>query len=247
MLCRWFLTVCSLMNIFSAISLFLKPWATSATISRSRWLSGERSRSRVGGAGGRDCTAGSFVVGDELPDDGRGGVGIQPDFSGVDFADALDEQFGRGLLQNDSGGAQLHRLDEFVLVVGSGENNHAGFVFGDLEALQRGQTVQAGHFQIQQQDIGFMLLQNIEHLATVLGLSYDFEILFQGEQPAESIAEDRMIVRYYDPDLGLGRRSHSGRSIRASTVLSHTLSVRNCRVLLVPSQTSLAGLPGFEF
>ncbi len=46
MLCRWFFTVCSLMNIFSAISLFLNPWATRPTISRSRWLSGERSRAR---------------------------------------------------------------------------------------------------------------------------------------------------------------------------------------------------------
>ena len=224
------------MNIFSAISLFLKPWATSATISRSRWLSGERSRSRVGGAGGRDCIGGSFVVGDELADDGGGGVGIEPDFAGVDFADALDEQFRRGLLQNNSGGPQLHRLDEFVFVVGSGENNHAGFVLGDLKALQRGQAVQAGHLQIQQEDVGFMLLQNIEHLASVLGLRYDFEILFQGEQAAEPIAEDRMIVRYYDPDLGLRRRSQTGRSIRASTVLRHTLSVRHCRDLIVPSQ-----------
>ena len=46
-----------------------------------------------------------------------------------------------------------------------------------------------------------MLLQNIEHLATVLGLSYDFKIFFQGEQEAESIAKDRMIVRHYDPDV----------------------------------------------
>jgi hypothetical protein len=77
-------------------------------------------------------------------------VGVEPDFSGVDFPDALDEQFGRGLFQNNSGGAQFHRLHEFVFIVRSGENNHAGFVFSDLEALQRGQTVQAGHFQIQQ-------------------------------------------------------------------------------------------------
>ena len=48
-----------------------------------------------------------------------------------------------------------------------------------------------------------MLLQNIEDLATVLGLSYDFKILFQGEQAAESIAENRVIVRYYDSNLGL--------------------------------------------
>src|SRR3954468_14354251 len=76
MLCRWFLTVCSLMNIFSAISLFLKPCATSATISRSRWLSGERSRSRPcdedgGGGGGRAFRPGPLRGGG-----GGGGGGV---------------------------------------------------------------------------------------------------------------------------------------------------------------------------
>ena len=45
------------MNIFSAISLFLNPCATSTTISRSRWLSGERSRSRL--------PRGALSIGDE--------------------------------------------------------------------------------------------------------------------------------------------------------------------------------------
>jgi hypothetical protein len=84
-------TVRSLMNIFSAISPFVKPWATKATISRSRWLSGERSRSRGRCRRHRLYGHGSFIVGDELPDDGCGGMGIQPDFSGMNFADALDQ------------------------------------------------------------------------------------------------------------------------------------------------------------
>ena len=48
-----------------------------------------------------------------------------------------------------------------------------------------------------------MLLQNIQHLAPVLGLRDHFEIFFQGKQAAESIAENRMIVRHNDSDLGL--------------------------------------------
>ena len=109
-----------------------------------------------------------FVVGDELPDHRRRGVGIQPDLAGVDLADALDQQFRRGLLQDDSGGAQLHRLDEFVLIVGSGQHDHPGFVLRGLQPLQSGQTVQARHLQIEQQDVGLVLLQDVEHLAAVL-------------------------------------------------------------------------------
>ena len=140
MLCRWFLTVCSLMNIFSAISLFLKPWATSATISRSRWLSAEHLGSRVSGGAGGEIASRKPRRWQKLAGDSRGGVGIEPDLSGVDLTDTLHEQFRCSLLQNNSGGSQLHRLDEFVFIVGSGENNHASFVSGHLKALQRGDS-----------------------------------------------------------------------------------------------------------
>src|ERR1039458_6173819 len=158
MLCRWFFTVCSLINIFSAISLFLKPCATKATISRSLWLSRERSRSRlletgvpaagassapvancrmtaavvcessqispaftlrmllirseerrVGQEGrrvriGRGCTGVRLLggAGGGLQHDGGGGVRIQPDFAGIHFADALDQQIRGALFQDDA-------------------------------------------------------------------------------------------------------------------------------------------------
>jgi hypothetical protein len=46
-----------------------------------------------------------------------------------------------------------------------------------------------------------VLLQNIQHLAPVLGLSHDFEIFFQGKQAAEPVAKDGMVVRDHDPYL----------------------------------------------
>ena len=208
MLCRWFFTVCSLMNIFSAISLFLKPCATSATISRSRWLSGERSRSRVGRglrSGGGGGGASSF--GHELPDDRRRGVRIEPDLAGMHLADALDEQLRGGLLENDARGPELHRLDKLVLVVGGGQHDHSGLVAGGLQPLQRGETVEPRHLQVEQQDVGLAAAADISSTCrAVLRLRDDLEILFQGQQPAQAVAEDRMVVRHHDPDLGLRRR-----------------------------------------
>ena len=143
------------------------------------------------------------------------------------LADALDQQFGRGLFENNSGSSQLHGLDELVLVVGSGEHDDAGLVLGDLQALQGGEAVEAGHLQIEQEDVGLVLLENVEHLAPVLRLRHDFEIFFEGEQTAETVAEDGMVVRYHDADLGLHGRSHAGgRPIDTRNVLRHTLSVR---------------------
>jgi hypothetical protein len=44
----------------------------------------------------------SFLVGHEPADYRGGSVGFQPDFAGVHSADAIDQQFGGGLLRDDA-------------------------------------------------------------------------------------------------------------------------------------------------
>jgi hypothetical protein len=46
-------------------------------------------------------------------------------------------------------------------------------------------------------------LQNVQHLAAILSLGDHLEVLFQSEQLAETIPENRMVIRDYDPDLGI--------------------------------------------
>src|SRR5438477_44684 len=116
------------------------------------WHSRRRRRRRRG--------SGCFVVGHELANHGGGCMRIQPDLTGVDFADALDEQIRSGLLQDNPGGAQLHRLDEFILVVRSRQNNDASFVLRSLQPLQRTQAVEPRHLEVEKQDVGLMLLQD---------------------------------------------------------------------------------------
>src|SRR5207247_1790359 len=120
MLCRWFFTVCSLMNIFSAISLFLKPCATSTTISRSRWLSGE--------------------------------------------------------------------FDEF------------SFSTGVLQLLESRQSVEAGHFQIEQKDVRLVLIQNFQNFLSIPGFGHHTEVFLQHQQFTKTIAKNRMVVRNHYPD-----------------------------------------------
>ncbi len=54
---------------------------------------------------------------------------------------------------------------------------------------------------------GSMLLQHFQHLPSILSLRHNFEILFQSQQLAETVAEDRMVVGYHDPDLRPGTES----------------------------------------
>ena len=53
----------------------------------------------------------------ELTHDSRSRMGIQPDFARMPLADALDDQFGRRLLQDDPRTTEFHGLYELVLVL----------------------------------------------------------------------------------------------------------------------------------
>jgi hypothetical protein len=54
-----------------------------------------------------------------------------------------------------------------------------------------------------------MLLDDIEHLPAILRLCHDFEIFFERKQFAETIAENGVVVGYYDADLGPVLQSRS--------------------------------------
>jgi hypothetical protein len=127
---------------------------------------------------------------------------IQPDLPGVDFADALDQQVRRGLLEDDSGRPQLHRLHELVLVVRGRQHDDPRAVLHGLQPLQGRETVQARHLEVQQQDVRFELLQYVQNLPPILSLSHHLKILFQAQQLAQPVAEDGMVVRHHDPNLG---------------------------------------------
>jgi hypothetical protein len=71
-----------------------------------------------------------------------------------------------------------------------------------LNFLQSSQTVQAGHLEIQQQDIGLEALQHVQNLSAILRLRYNFEIRLQRQQPAQAVAEDGVVVRDDDTDFG---------------------------------------------
>jgi hypothetical protein len=125
---------------------------------------------------------GAIARGRELPHDRRSGVRIQPDFAAMHFADAFDDEFGRGLLEHDTGTAQLHGLHEFVLVFRSREDDDAGALVGLLQRLQRREAIQVGHAQIEQQHVRIQFLDPVQNLATVGRFSHDLEVLLQSKE-----------------------------------------------------------------
>ncbi len=146
----------------------------------------------------------------ELPHHRRGGVGIEPDLAAVDFADALHDELRRGLLEDDAGAAEFHGLDEFVLIFGGGEHDHFDALVELGDGLERGEAVQVGHAEVEQEHVGVEFLNAVEDFAAVVGLAYDVEILLQAEQLAEAIPDDGVVIGDQNSDSGLFRFHRSG-------------------------------------
>ena len=141
----------------------------------------------------------------------------------MDFANALDQQLRGGLFQDNPRGAQSHGLDEFILIVRCGQHNHPRLVPDRLKPLQSAQAIQAWHPEVEQENVGFVLLQDFQHFPPILSLGHYLEVLFQSQQLAEAVPKNRMVVGHHDPDLRT--RSHrSGRRTVAYGVLRHTFS-----------------------
>ena len=151
------------------------------------------------------AAAGNFAGRGELPHDGRRGVRVQPDFAAVNFADAFDDQFRRGLLQHDAGATELHGLHEFVLVFRGGQDDHARALVGLLQGLQSGKAVQIGHAEIEQQHVGIQLLDSVQHFAAVRSFAHDLEILLQAEEFLQAVTHDGMVVGDEDSNHALPR------------------------------------------
>ena len=117
----------------------------------------------------------------------------------------------RRLFEDNPGGTQLHRLNEFVFVVGCGQHDNAGLVFGNLEPLKGSHTVKARHLEIEEKDVGFMLLKHIQYLPTILSLCYNFKIFFQRQKLAEAVPKNRVVVGDYDPNFRTDWNSCAGR------------------------------------
>ena len=117
------------------------------------------------------------------------------------LANTLDQQLRGGLFENDSRGAEPHGLDEFILIVRRGQHNDPSLVLDRLKPLQSGQAIQAGHLEVEQENVGRELLQDFQYLPAILSLGHHLEVFFQSEQLAEAVPKNGMVVGYHDPDL----------------------------------------------
>ena len=128
-----------------------------------------------------------------------------------------------------------------VLVIGGGEDNlrqRRGFGCGVggrmialAKALDDGESVQAGHLHIEEDEVGMVLLDQVHGLDTVAALGYDVHAAHRLEKILELVAGQLFIV---DDERGQGHvelncrdRSLGLSSRRADSVADHAQAGRH--------------------
>ena len=146
----------------------------------------------------------------ELLDHAAGHTGREERLAARDEAHRGQQVDRLGVLHEESAGAGAERLED-VLVEREGREDHdpdggeAG-VGGDLAG--GGETVELGHADVHQDDVGLLLARERERLAAVARLADHPDVVLGVEEGAEAAADERLVVRKQDLDP----RSPSGGS-----------------------------------
>src|SRR5260370_40133030 len=82
---------------------------------------------------------------------------VEPDFSRVHAMNALDQEIGGGLLQDDAACAKAHGADHVAIIFGSGKNDDARGQGIEIDFLEDRQTVFVGHTKIEEKNVRLQL------------------------------------------------------------------------------------------
>src|SRR5713226_8595789 len=78
---------------------------------------------------------------------------VEPDFSRVHAMNALDQEIGGGLLQDDAACAKAHGADNVAVIFGGGKHDNASGQRIEIDFLEYGQTVFVRHTKIEEEDV----------------------------------------------------------------------------------------------
>ena len=107
---------------------------------------------------------------------------------------------GGGLFEQKSHGAGLGRVFDIRVITVRGEHEHFGGGDG-FEHLAGGfQTIEPRHRDVHQHHGGTKFFDQGDRLAAVLRFADHFEVVFQFEHLAKSLAHDRVVFRQQNSD-----------------------------------------------
>ena len=122
------------------------------------------------------------------------------------------QQLGRlGVLDQEAAGAGLERFVDVLVTFEGGEDQDfdAGHALVGTDPPGCLQTIDAGHPDVHQHDVGAMLACERDGLGAVFGLTDDFDVVSGVQQHAKAGADQRLIVGEQDADHDAAKGSRA--------------------------------------
>ena len=126
--------------------------------------------------------------------DFRGHAVIEPNFTGVNSVNTLNEKIGGRLLEDNATSAEAHGANNIAIIFCGGEYDDAGRDGIEINFFKHGETIFIGHAKIEEQDIGFKFGEELDAFGTVLRFADDSDFFVAIEQFAQAVAKNRVVV-----------------------------------------------------
>ncbi len=145
---------------------------------------------------------------------------IEPDFAGENAVNALYEQVGRGLFQNDTARSEAHRANNVAIIFSGCEYYNTRWQRVEIHFFENGKSVLVGHAQVEQQNVGLEFSEHLDALSAILRFANDDDIFIGAKEFAQTIAENRVVIRKEDTNLlfSFGHLPERNLDSQASTV-----------------------------
>lgn len=146
------------------------------------------------------------AAGGELGDEAAGDGGCEEGVAGGDDFDGVEEFAAGGVFEEETRGAGAEgSVDVFVEVEG-GQDEHAGAFEGWVGADEEGgfESVEDGHADVHQDDVGEGAAGEVDGLASVGGLPCDGHVGLGVDEGGESVAYGGLVVGDEDADHRAG-------------------------------------------
>jgi hypothetical protein len=145
---------------------------------------------------------------------------IEPDFAGEYAVNALYKKISRGLFQNDTARSEAHRANDVAIIFRGCEYYNTRGQCIEIHFFENGEAVLVGHTQVEQENVGLEFSEHLDALSAILRFANDDDIFIGAKQFAQSIAENRVVIRKENTNLlfSFGHLPERNLDSQASTV-----------------------------
>ena len=126
---------------------------------------------------------------------------VEPDFASENAMDTFYEKVGGGLFEDNAARAKSHGANNVAIIFGGCEYYNTRRKSVEIHFFENSESIFVGHAQVEQQNVGLEFSEHLDALSAVLRFANDDNVFIGAEEFAQTIAENRVVIRKEDTNL----------------------------------------------